>query len=123
MATEWVLDASIAAKLIVTEPDSERTRDFLDGLDADLIAPSLLRYEVGNAVTKRGPFERLEAIIEGTLAAVLAVDPVDVTSHCGPLSYYDAAYLALAVERKAGLLTADEKLRKAAKKLGIEVGP
>lgn len=126
MATKWILDASVAVKLFATEPDSEAVRLFLDKatFDASLAAPALLRYEIGNALTKHGKVPAdLDARLAKTLAVVQTIDPTDVAVHCGPLSYYDASYLALAVEQKAGLLTADDKLRKAAKKLGIEVGP
>ncbi len=51
------------------------------------------------------------------------IQHIGVVAHCGSLSYCDAAYRAFAVEQKAGLVTADEKLRKAAKRLGIEVAP
>lgn len=125
MVTDWVMDASIGVKLLATEPDSESCRSFIDGMPATarLLAPGLLRYEVGNALTKRGPIPNLERLIADALAPVETVDPNDVAGHQAGLSYHDAAYLALAVEQKAGLLTADDKMRKAAKEHGVPVGP
>lgn len=126
MVTSWVIDASIATKLLLAEPDSEAVRAFLDKASAEtrLLAPALLRYEVGNAATKgRQVPLGLDADIAKALAIVDHVEPTEVAAHCGPLSYYDASYLALAIEHKAGLLTADERLRKAAKKHGVPVGP
>lgn len=125
MATKWVVDASIAVKLLLAEPDSEQVRDLIDQaiLSSQLIAPFLLRYEVGNAVCKRGLAPIVESMAAKALAPIHRLEPLDIAPFVGPLSYYDASYLALAIEQKAGLLSADEKMRKAAKKHGIEVGP
>ncbi len=124
MATDWVVDASIGVKLVVEEPDSAEVSAFLAGLPPTtrLLAPSLLRYEIGNACMKKKAKDA-ERLIQALITNLQAIEPIDVAAHFGPLSYYDAAYLALAVEQKAGLLTADDKLRKAARARGIEVGP
>lgn len=125
MATDWVVDASIAVKLLASEPDSEHYRAFVADFPVGgrLLAPALLRYEVGHALTKRGPVENLENQLAKGLALIEQLEPVDVAGRQGGLSYYDAAYLALAIEQKAGLLTADAKLRQAAERHGVEVGP
>lgn len=125
MATDWVLDASIASKLFLNEVDSPFVERFFAEMPKDQrpIAPSLLRYEIGNACAKRGLAVGLEPEVVRFLAGIQTMEPRDIARFTDGLSYYDAAYLALAVEQKAGLLTADEKLRKAAKKHGIPVAP
>lgn len=124
MATSWVVDASIAVKLFRSEPDSLSVRRmFADlAMEQRALAPSLLRYEIGNACS-RPAIAGLEPALQRFLAGIQTIEPQDVARFTDGLSYYDAAYLALAIEQKAGLLTVDDKLRKAAKKLGIEVGP
>lgn len=123
MATDWVMDASIAVKLLQREQDSQTVIAFLAGLeDLRLLAPALLRYEVGQ-VCIRNKQTGIEEKLLDLGNVVDTVEPDDVAAHASSLSYYDAAYLALAIEQKAGLLTADDKLRKAAKKRGIPVGP
>lgn len=125
MATSWVVDASIATKLLLAESDSEAVRAQFDrrALDGHLMAPSLIRYEIGNAVARHGAPRNLDAMLRMALSLVERVEPKDAARFCGPLSYYDAAYLALAVESKANLWTADETLRKAAKKHGVPTQP
>ena len=46
-----VVDASIAVKWVLPEPDSERARALI--LRGDLTAPDLLRLEVANALWKQ----------------------------------------------------------------------
>lgn len=122
MAIDWVVDASAAVKLATAEADSETFRGLVEGVAGRLLAPSLLRYEVGNALAGKGTLASDEMLL-AALAFVERIEPHDVAPYCKPLSYYDAAYLALAVEHKAGLLTADDRMRKAAKRHGVPVAP
>ena len=123
MATDWVLDASIAAKFLLEESDSEEVRVAVQALPfGRRLAPHLLRYEVGNACLKRAA-KGFEPLLDRLVEGLELVEPKQIARFTPELSYYDAAYLALADERGAGLLTVDEKLRKAAKLHGIEVAP
>lgn len=122
MVTEIVVDASIIAKFAIVETDSASVSARFGELVRHnrLLAPSLLRYEVGNAVAKqRKDFQ--ESLVQKALAGVETRDPTDVAAHAKSLSYYDAAYIALAVEQKAALWTADAKMAKAARKAGVPV--
>ena len=47
-----IVDASVAVKWFVEEPDSDRARQ-LEFADEDLIAPDLALAEVGNALWKK----------------------------------------------------------------------
>jgi predicted nucleic acid-binding protein len=51
--TRLVVDASVAAKWLVTEPLSDRALALLGGAN-ELIAPDLLLPEVGNILWKQG---------------------------------------------------------------------
>ncbi len=118
-----VVDASVAVKWFVEE---EYTREALvlrdsyrDGL-IDLIAPSLLPYEVLNALKYSGAFGEDElkeiAKILDSLQITLydlkedySATTVMVAMRKG-LTIYDASYVALAVDKQGILYTADEKL-------------
>ncbi len=127
-----VVDASVVVKWFVEE---EYTREALMLRDAyreglvDLIAPSLLPYEVLNALKYSGAFgeDELKDIagildslqitlydIEGDYSA----ETVKVAMRKG-LSIYDASYVALAVIEQAMLYTADEKLLRRISDLGV----
>ncbi len=127
-----VVDASVVVKWFVEE---EYTREALMLRDAyreglvDLIAPSLLPYEVLNALKYSGAFgeDELKDIagildslqitlydIEGDYSA----ETVKVAMRKG-LSIYDASYVALAVIERAMLYTADEKLLRRISDLGV----
>jgi predicted nucleic acid-binding protein len=120
-----VVDASVAAKWIFNESDSDLARALR--LDArrqgfELVAPEILPAEVGNVIGKRvvrgeiDPAEarsvfrefrdlcpalvRLSGLVEGALALSVRF------RH----SVYDGLYVALARERDCILVTADERL-------------
>lgn len=121
----WVIEASIAVKLPAAEPDSELYRTFVGEFPAShrLLAPSLLRFEVGNALTRQRRLPHLDALLTKALAPIEILDPMDIAGRQEGLSYHDAAYLALAIEQKAGLLAADDGLRRAAKRHRLPVEP
>jgi predicted nucleic acid-binding protein len=120
----FVLDASVAVKWYVKEDMrgiALRLRDHFVSDLVDLEAPSLLLYEVGNALRHhpgstavdcaeavRGlrniglVFHELDDRLSG-LAANLAYDE--------KVTFYDAVYLALAKDLDAMLITADVNLR------------
>ena len=120
-----VVDASVVVKWFVEE---EYTREALmlrdsyrEGL-VDLIAPSLLPYEVLNALKYSGAFgeDELREIadilqslqitlynLEGDYSATT----VSIAMKKG-LTIHDASYVALAVGEQATFYTADEKLLK-----------
>ena len=125
-----VVDASVILKFFVNEAHSEaahRLRDSRISGKISLIAPSLLFYEVMNAVryskARRFTVEEQKVIAEAMenyaftlfgLDADLMNRTIDVAAKHN-ISFYDAAYVALAINTGSKLYTADEKLIKAAK--------
>jgi predicted nucleic acid-binding protein len=128
-----VVDASVAAKWVLPELGSAEAAA-LRPRDSDLIAPSLVVAEIGNALWKSamrgdmvgehvahslnvaaGHYARLIPIADIAAAAIkLAID----LNH--PI--YDCFYLALAERERVPLVSADARLLAKAKKLkGIEV--
>ena len=125
-----VADASVIVKFFVNEAHSEaahRLRDSLISGKIGLIEPSLLFYEVMNAVryskARRFTIGELKLIAEALenyaftvfgLDADLMNRTIDVAAKRN-ISFYDAAYVALAINTDSRLYTADEKLIKAVK--------
>jgi predicted nucleic acid-binding protein len=126
-----IVDASVAAKWVLPEPGSAEAAA-LRTQDADLIAPSLVVAEVGNALWKSamrsdfagaevahmldiaaGHYARLIPLADIAAAAIkLAVD----LEH----SIYDCFYLALAEREHAELITADKRFFAVARKVKVK---
>ena len=129
-----VVDASVAAKWVLPEPDSEQAERLKETGEA-LIAPTLVLAEIGNAVWKRAIKRELtpdDASNAVRLAASLFTDlypmeqlAVRATELAISLRHpiYDCFYLALAERESVSLVTADARLLTLAKrsKLGIKV--
>lgn len=120
---EVVVDASVVVNWFVEEKYSREAnllRDaYADGL-IDVAAPSLLPYEVLNALKYSGAFgeEELKEVAVALedfqitlfdLKGELAVKSIELAMRRG-LTIYDASYIALAQILNAELYTADEKL-------------
>ena len=121
----YVINAGIAVKWFILEPDSERARQLLEnynhGAD-DLLAPDLLIAEAANVFWKRA--ERSD--ITGREAAdnlndLLALNlPLTASSllarkaltlaQAHHRSVYDCLYLALSIDLGCDLISSDERL-------------
>lgn len=129
--TDFVLDASVAAKWFLSPSHESHTGEalalferFVDG-DVRFSVPDLFWAELGSAFWKAvrlGRFSRTSA--ETALSDLrnrdLLVYPIapllDEAFHIATLydrSVYDSLYVALAVKTKQQLLTADERLANA----------
>lgn len=94
----------------------------------DACAPVLLRWEIGNVIHGKRPavfgdLAKRKAIVATLLAPVRLIDQrgredaiADVVDRTG-LTFYDAAYLQLAADEGAPLLTEDQQLLEAAGKV------
>ena len=121
--TLLILDASVAVKWFTMEPLRDKALiiryKYVNG-ELDLEAPSLLYYEVANALRYNPRFG-----IEEVRSAVRALEDLAITiydfkgelaSRAVELAYrfgitvYDAAYVALAAIRNATLYTADKEV-------------
>jgi predicted nucleic acid-binding protein len=115
-----VVDASVAAKWFLPEPDAAAALRLLDGRHR-LAAPNLIHSEFGNLVWKlhaRGVLDTEEAsdLIEHFLSMPLEIH--DSTYLLAPAlqiaiathrTVYDSLYLALAIELGGTVVTADER--------------
>ena len=117
-----VVDASAAAAILFGEAEADEIRKRLEG--AQLVAPTLLAYELANVCLVKG--RRHPGMREGYLASFalrqrLAIEELSVDAagavelaHSSGLSLYDAAYLWLARQLAAELVTLDKALDRAA---------
>ncbi len=120
-----VIDASVAAKWIFEEPDSDRARVLQRDAGRrglELVAPEILPAEVANVIWKRvlrGEIDPAEARsvfqeFKGMCPALIRVSGLVEAALTLSIrfrhSVYDGLYVALASERACNLVTADEKL-------------
>jgi predicted nucleic acid-binding protein len=132
MHDEVILDASVAAKVCITESDSVSARA-LARSGTQLIAPELIFAEVANVAVKRLrrgdiPLDIAEAMMISVVSLVHEAVPIAglvgrafaLAADHG-LSAYDAIYVALAEERGCDLVTADMRLIARVSQAGLPI--
>jgi predicted nucleic acid-binding protein len=138
MAVDYVVDGSVALKwLIDDEADIPRARTILSDIlagHARLLVPPHYVSEVGNGLImaarrKRIAVDRLEGAwadflsiprIETAWYPLLGTKTFDLARESS-LTYYDAAYLALAAMQTASFMTADGQAAETAKRMNLQV--
>ena len=131
----FVIDASMAAAWLLPEDYSEAADAVITTIDAPCPVPSLFFFEIRNILAmseRRGRLMPGGALINMERVRRLPLDDAGIggdgyvflLSATHGLSAYDAAYLALALNRNVPLATLDRKLAAAARKEGVTVlGP
>lgn len=119
--TQYVVDASVAAKWFFPENDSQAALELLSGRHT-LLAPDLIRAELGNMFWKlvmRKKITPNEAtlMMQHFLSAPLCIQDsalllpgaleIAMKTRC---TVYDSLYFALAMQEKAKVVTADKRL-------------
>ena len=127
-----VVDASIAFLWFANEPD-RRGADRLLETDSPLLAPDLMAVEATNAWWKKLRRREMEAAdVEQAVTLLLALGiawtpSAELLRPAARLAtelghpVYDCVYLALASAHAAPLATADERLRRAAQRIGVQI--
>jgi predicted nucleic acid-binding protein len=122
-----VVDASVAVKWVVAEPDSGRARSLAR---ARLEAPDLLHIECANILWKKARLGDLTRREAAACLDVLLRAPVTLAGSRELLDLaldlslewrhpvYDCVYAALAIRREIPLVTADRKLVNVLRKSG-----
>lgn len=121
---QYVIDASVTVKWFIPEPESDRAASLLADYRArraGLIAPDLLVAEVGNALWKRSvlrgeiAFSDAQAMYRDFIDLGIPLRPSSALAERALAiaaehrhSLYDALYVALALERKCELISADQ---------------
>jgi predicted nucleic acid-binding protein len=125
---KFVIDASVLAKVVVKEKDSDKALKLMEAHTdgkIELSAPSLIIYEVGNVLWRhKMDAKSLFAYIRNLLS--LGIKLVDLhaeeelleetceISKIKDLTFYDASYLSVAEVLNTRLVTVDkEMMRKA----------
>ncbi len=121
-----VVDASLATKLIIDEPDSDIADVWFESVSDALVAPDLLAVEVAQAIVRRVNDRRTSAdvgrsairqwtdMLRDRGIELIRTGPDDIERAAAlaiqlghPVK--DCVYLALAVERRCPLITCDRK--------------
>jgi predicted nucleic acid-binding protein len=124
----WVVDASVAIKWFIDEPDSDRAVTLLRD---PIAAPDLLAPECANVLWKK--VARGELQTDEAEAIALALEGADIALHstrphlasattiaCAlGRAAYDCFYLALAEKLQQPLITADMRLVNAVRAQGV----
>lgn len=116
-----VVDASAAGAMLFEEPEAATIRAHIRG--ERLLAPHLIDYELASVCAKRmrkrpGDAPKLLVMLQGfshvplRRVEVASSDAAGLAIRTG-LSAYDAAYLWLAIDRDAELITLDRQLARA----------
>ncbi|HEY4908881.1 MAG TPA: type II toxin-antitoxin system VapC family toxin [Methylomirabilota bacterium] len=132
IAEPVVVDASIAFLWFANEPDRWGADQLLE-TDSPLLAPDLMAVEATNAWWKKHRRREMErADVEQAVTNLLALG-IGWTPSAALLPsaarlavelghpVYDCLYLALAAAHAVPIATADERLRQAAKRIGVRV--
>ena len=130
MGGEFVLDASVAAKLYFVEEHSDLAAATLRRADR-LIAPELLFLEMASIAAKHsrrgtsspahgmGTVQSVAQILDEAIPLLGLAPRAFALAATYGFSVYDGAYLALAEERNFRLLTADMKLVRLGRQAGL----
>lgn len=112
-----VVDASAVAAVLFDEPEAAA---LVAGAGSALVAPTLLRFELASVCAtklRRDPARSTATLARYALLDELAIELVDPDWDSLPeladrwsLSAYDAAYLQVALARRAALVTLDARL-------------
>ena len=123
-----VIDNSVFVPLFLEDEDSSVAEQIFADETLDLHVPALFGYEFGNALlvclrrkrlTEEDVVTARGVIHEAGFVMAPAPSPhqqeqIHQLAVTHQLSFYDAAYLLLAIEEKGRLATLDKQLRKAA---------
>ncbi len=126
---EVVVDTSVILSVLLQEPERGRVIEITRG--TDLIAPSSLHWEIGNALSamfkrRRISFRQASAVIQAYRRIPLQLVEVDLVNALEiaadlKIYAYDAYMLECARAHKAPLLTLDGALMECAQKRKLQV--
>lgn len=124
-----VADTNIFLAVSLNEPEKSRVIQLT--MDASIIAPEILPYEIGNALSamvKRKKLTEEEALEAERVTGLIPVRLVSVDVHASlkiaaeqHIYAYDAYFLQCARVYSLPLLTLDKRMKQVAAQLGIQV--
>jgi len=124
-----VSDTNIFLAVALDEPEKERIIRLTSDMDA--VAPEILPYEIGNALSamiKRKQISTEEALSARKFASEIPVKLISIDIHRAlklaiefNIYAYDAYFLQCAKSMSYPVITLDKKMKQVAKQLNIEV--
>ncbi len=124
-----VSDTNILLAVIFNEPEKDDIVQLASGTDA--IAPEMLPYEVGNALSamiKRKQITHKEALqaqksVNSIPVRLMSIDIAQALQLAIDFNIYayDAYFLQCAISHSCPLLTLDKSMKKVAKQLNIKI--
>jgi predicted nucleic acid-binding protein len=124
-----VVDSSVILAVALNEPQREAILESTS--ESDLLAPELLPYEIGNALSAMVRRKRLTS--EEALTVIRQVDRIPIRLAAVRLEAaleiafrhrifaYDAYFLHCAQSNNASLITLDQPMQRIAGKIGVKV--
>lgn len=124
-----VVDSSAFLAVVLSESERER---IVDGTqNAELIAPEILPYEIGNALSamlrrKRLKRTELMAAWDAFIQIPVRLAPCDIPAALeiaagNGIYAYDAYFLQITARLRLPLLTVDAKMRSIGEKIGLTI--
>lgn len=124
-----IADTNIFLAAVLEEPEKERIVALTSG--HELVAPEILFYEVGNALSALVKKALLDADEVNTVWEMVQQIPVQLTAvdigsalriaTAHGIYAYDAYFLECAIHMRSPLLTLDKKMKLVAGELGIQI--
>jgi predicted nucleic acid-binding protein len=124
-----VADTNTFIAVALNEPEKDTIIPLTEG--HDLVAPEVLPFEIGNALTammKRNVLEADEVILAWDMIRQIPVDfrPIDIRAALNIATQYniyayDAYFLECALSLRSPLLTLDRQMKGTAQEIGIQV--
>lgn len=124
-----IIDSSVVLAVALNEP--ERSGTLEKTVAAELLAPELLLYEVGNALSamvrrKRLTIDEALAVLRQIGRIPMRLMPIELESALGiafqhRLFAYDAYFLQCAKSNGACLMTLDRQMQRVGRTIGVEV--
>ena len=124
-----VVDASALLAVVLNEPERDSVVEAATG--CELVAPQVLPFEIGNALTslfKRRLLSKSEVIAAwGVFARFpIGLSAIDIASALAlatrrVIYAYDAYVIECALEQKAELLTLDDRMKASAASEGVRL--
>ena len=124
-----VADANTFIAVALNEPEKDMIIRLTEGYD--LIAPEVLPFEIGNALTammKRNALEADEVVLAWDMVQHIPVylRPIDIRAALNIATQYniyayDAYFLECALNLRSPLLTLDRHMKRIPQKIGIKV--
>ena len=124
-----VADTNTFIAVALNEPEKDMIIRLTEGYD--LIAPEVLPFEIGNALTammKRNALEADEVILAWDMVQHIQVDVrrIDIRAALNIATQYniyayDAYFLECALNLRSPLLTLDQRMKGIAQEIGIQI--